>query len=177
MPTLEQWQVNKSLMSFLVALDISGFSKDPNPDELLIRRMDFFQAIEKTELFPEATGQQTVKVHFLGDEVRLAFQVGVGARRVRNFLRDVLDWLDRTNTKVKGVILVGVVTCRNWHSCDYLNGALPIKAQNWMGRLDAGQVAMDEKFKHFLQTEGIPTSGLREKQFLGEVGYLLAREL
>jgi hypothetical protein len=75
--------------AFLVALDISGFSNEMDPDQLLGHRMSFFYAVEATRLFPEAKDQGTVRVHFLGDELRLAFLAVVGAREVKGFVDDV----------------------------------------------------------------------------------------
>lgn len=143
--------------------------------------MRFFHSVQETRLFPAARDREMVRVHFLGDELRLAFHVGVGAREVRDFVDDVFAWLDRLNkgvlepyqTRLKGVVLEGVVTWRSWHNCDYLNGVLPFKAQTWMERLAPNEVAIDQPFRHSLQVNGVPTSSFPSREFSGEIGYLL----
>jgi hypothetical protein len=166
--------------AFLVALDISGFSNDVDPDQLSNHRMNFFHSVESTRLFPEAKDQGTVKVHFLGDELRLAFLVGVGGPAVKEFVDDVFAGLDRVNrripepqqTRIKGVVLEGEVTWKSWRGCVFLNGDLPIQSQNWMRRLKPDEVAVNAKFRLSLQTEGTPID-FTERDFSGETGYML----
>ena len=175
-----RWRLNDPARAFLVALDISGFSNDVDPDELLNHRLNFFRAVELTRLFPEAGEEGSVRVHFLGDELRLAFLVLVGAGAVREFVDDVFAGLDRMNrgvsegqqTRVKGVVLEGPVTCRSWRGCEFLNGDLPIQAQNCMGALRPGQVAINTRFMESLKAEGTPVS-FHEVEISGEKHYLL----
>lgn len=174
------WRINESRQAFLLALDISGFSNDLDPDQLLNHRLTFFHAVELTPLFPEAKTKGAVAVHFLGDELRLAFPVEVGAREVRNFVDDIFHGLERINqgeperqrTRIKGVVLEGQITWRTWWDCSFLDGELPFKAQAWMSCLGPGEVAADSRFKLSLQTAGIPVD-FAEKGFAGETGYLL----
>jgi len=179
MPTT--WEKNDPTEAFLVALDISGFSNDVDPDRLSEQRMKFFFSVEESRLFPKAKDNQDVKVHFLGDELRLAFLTGVGTREVRDFVDDVFAKLDKINehalkeyrTRIKGVALKGVVIWKTWINCEYLNGELPVKAQTWMSYLAPDEVAIDETFKIALQIDGVPTQGLSHRKFSGETGYML----
>src|SRR2546422_5990632 len=43
---LWRWRMNESAQAFLVALNISGFSNDPDADQLWNHRMNFFHAVE-----------------------------------------------------------------------------------------------------------------------------------
>lgn len=175
-----RWELNKDTWGFLVALDISGFSIDVDPDELLNHRMNFFRAVEQAPLFPKARDQQTVKVHILGDELRLAFRAEVGAPEVRDFIVDIFSGLDRINrnvpeplqTRIKGAVLEGSVTWREWRGCVFLNGDLPIQAQKWMGQLKSGEVAINPRFRESLKTAGAPVD-FAEKELFGETGYIL----
>ncbi len=172
--------MNEATDAFLVALDISGFSNDVDPDQLLNHRMSFLQAVELTRLFPEARDQGTVRVHFLGDELRLAFLAAVDAWEVKGFVDDVFAALDRLNrhvpepqrTRIRGAVLGGVVTWRQWRGCDFLNGQLPIQAQSWTASLAPGEVAANGPFRVSLQTEGVPVN-LPERDFSGQPGYML----
>lgn len=180
MPDRLKWRMNEETSAFLVALDISGFSNDVDPDELLNHRMNFFNAVERTRLFPEARDQETVKVHFLGDELRLAFLVTVSAADVKGFVDDIFAGLDRIKrrapepgrTRIKGVVLEGVVSWGNWHNCVFLNGDLPLQAQNWMSALAPDEVAINAAFKESLKTAGVPVD-FAQRDFPGETGYML----
>lgn len=175
-----KWRVNESRQAFLVALDISGFSNDVDPDQLLTHRLTFFRAVEATPLFPETKAKGAIAVHFLGDELRLALPVEVGARDVRGFVDGIFHGLDRINqgeperqrTRVKGVVLEGQVVWCTWWDCSFLDGELPFKAQAWMGYLGPGQVAADSRFKLSLQTAGIPVD-FAERDFASDTSYLL----
>lgn len=175
-----KWRENDFAQAFLVDLDISDFTTDVDPDELLNHRMRFFHCIELTRLFPEARDTGRVKVHFLGDELGLAFLVAVGAGALKEFVDDVMNALDRMNsrlpesaqTRIKGVVLEGRVTWRRWHGCLFLNGGLPSQAQKWMNSLARGEVAMNAAFRRSLKSEGIPVH-FTERDFSGETGYML----
>ncbi len=180
-----RWQRHKETRAFLVALDISGFSRHMDePDQLLEHRERFFRAIEQTSLFAQTQQAHTVVSHFLGDELRLAFCDSVGVQAVHAFVNEVLAILARSNqnvvparwTRVKGVVLNGVVIWRTWRKCDYLDGPLPFKAQRWMTHLQPGEIAVDNGFKNAMRHEAIPTGTLLEQDFTGEPGYLLQGE-
>lgn len=181
MPEFEKWQKYNPTIGYLVALDISGFSNNPDPDELFSHRMNFFNSVEQTPLFALAEEQNAVKVHFLGDELQLAFHAEVGAGKVRSFIDDVFAGLQRINkrlqpehqTRIKGVVLTGVVIWKSWRNCEYLDGPLPVKAQVWMRLLSPNEVAIDDSFKHALQVEGIATNSFSTREFAGEKGYVL----
>jgi hypothetical protein len=171
--------------AFLVALDISGFSRFMyEPNQLLEHRERFFYAVENTDLFAGAKEAGTVVVHFLGDELRLAFRGSVGAQSVYTFLEEVLATLDADNievhterqTRVKGTVFTGVVSWREWRGCDFLDGSLPFKAQHWMGLLKPGEIAADKKFRDALESAALPIGELTECDFGGETGYLLRKE-
>jgi hypothetical protein len=87
MPRTRQWQRNKENKAFLVALDISGFSRyGQEPGQLLTHRERFFRAVANTALFEQARRAKTVVVHFLGDELRLAFLDSIGAQALYDSL-------------------------------------------------------------------------------------------
>lgn len=179
-PAQGRWRENEYVQACLVALDISGFSNDVDPDVLLGHRMNFFGAVESTRLFPDALRQGAVKVHFLGDELRLAFLVSVRAREVTGFVDDVFHGLDRMNrrmgeteaTRVRGVVLLGPVTWKRWHRCVFLNGELPRQAQRWMSDLAPDQVAVNADFRLLLKTEGLPVD-FAQRDLSGETAHLL----
>jgi len=181
MPTDTIWRMNEATRAFLVALDISGFSNDVDLDQLQNHRGNFFNAVSETRLFPEASINRIVKVHFLGDELRLAFRAEIRAREIRNFIDDVFAGLEQINrrvrepfrTRIKGVVFEGVVTWRDFLGCPYLNGNLPIQAQIWMSFLDPDRVAINEAFRLCLQDDGIATHELRAFDCPGGKGYFL----
>ena len=165
-----------------MALDISGFSRDRNIDQLLAHRTRFFHAVEDTVLFATAYDREAVKVHFLGDELRLAFRVNdFIASDLRDFVEEIFDKLKTINTgvhedyqtKIKGVVFQGVVIWKRWHGAEFLNGPLPFKAQAWMQYLAPSEVAINESYRNSLQSSGIPTVSLVTRDFCGDLGYLL----
>ena len=181
MPRTSQWQRNKETNAFLVALDIASFSRYMRePDQLLAHRERFFRAVAHTALFEQAKRAKTVVVHFLGDELRLAFLDSIGAQALYDFLHEVMDILPRENlivkderqAHVKGAVLVGVMTWKEWRKCSFLDGLPPFKAQQWMGQLQPGEIVADGAFKkaieHFMPTARVPV-----RDFAGEAGYLL----
>lgn len=185
MAEANRWRKNTEARAFLVALDISGFSRHMDePDQLLAHREHFFRAIEQTSLFAQAKPTGAVVSHFLGDELRLAFRGSVGAQAVYKFVGEVLAILAEGNrhviperhTRVKGVVFTGVVTWREWRTCDYLDGPLPFKAQRWMAHLQPGEIAVDDGFKQALVHASIPTRQLSVREFPGASGYLLHEE-
>jgi hypothetical protein len=183
MAEIDPWHEHHEKSCFLVTLDIAGFSRHlENPNQLLAHRTALFRALENTSLVKEAMQNHTLAVHFLGDELRLAFRDLVGAARVRRFLDDVQTNLDRTNTDiapewrttVKGTVLAGVISWATWNSCIFIDGALPFKAQRWMEKLRAGQIAIDMGFKTALEVAGERTDHLPEHNCGEESpGYLL----
>src|SRR5262245_58205810 len=99
MAETDPWREHQQQSGFLVTLDIAGFSRQlENPDQLLAHRMALFRALEETTLVKEALQNHTIAVHFLGDELRLAFPGSVGAARVRDFLDDVQTNLNLQHT-------------------------------------------------------------------------------
>jgi|RhiMetdeSRZDD1v2_1073273.scaffolds.fasta_scaffold347997_3 hypothetical protein len=182
MAEMNRWRENEETMAFLVALDISGFSRYmTEPDQLLDHRMRFFKAVERTTLIPIARQLGTVVVHFLGDELRLAFQNSVGGREVYKFIDDVQAVLENENrevvterrTRVKGTVFKGVVTWKTWQKCTFLDGSLPFKAQRWMAELQAGEIAMDAAFKLDLALTAVLPYEPMPRAFGDETGYLL----
>lgn len=179
-----EWSPYRPTQAVLVALDISGFSRNLDPDRLLGHRRRFFTAVEETRLFTEARAVGSVRVHFLGDELRLAFHAAaVGAPNIRTFLFDVQANLDMINTDsipgvetmVRGVVLSGVVTWKQWHGCDYLNGELPLKAQVWMGALNPGEVAANSAFRDELQINGVFVPPFAKTFPDNDQGFMLGR--
>lgn len=182
MPPTDRWQKHTETSAFLVALDIAGFSRYmQEPEQLLDHRERFFRAVAQTALFAQAKPARTVVVHFLGDELRLAFLASVGVQAIYNFLTDVMDILNRQNrvvkeerqTHVKGAVLVGVMTWKEWRKCSFLDGVLPYTAQQWMGALQPGDIVADGAFKKAMDVASIPSESLPRRDFSGETGYLL----
>jgi hypothetical protein len=131
MAETEPWLEHQEKGGFLVTLDIAGFSRHlENPNRLLAHRTALFRALEDTTLVKEAMQNHTLAVHFLGDELRLAFPGSVGAARVRRFLDDVQTNLDRMNTEmapewrttVQGTVLAGVLSWATWNGCKLIDG-------------------------------------------------------
>ena len=129
------WQKDTQTQAFLLALDISGFSRHMDePDQLLEHRTSFFGAVAQTSLCAEAKPAGTAVTHFLGDELRLALCGSVGVQAVCIFVDAVLGRLTMDNrnieperqTRVKGVVFFGVVIWREWR-----------RVTTWMGRCHA----------------------------------------
>lgn len=185
MPTSGKWQFNRSTHGFLVSVDISGFSKAEAPDGLLDHRMDLFQAVEATALFPKASEGGDVRVSFLGDEIRLAFHSDLGPEHVREFVMEVLANLRATNrfkhteyqTWVRGAILEGAMTLRQWHHCEYLDSPLVFQAQDMMGHLQPGEVAVNNTFRDSLRNVGIPVGSLQQRAIGEHNGYVFITEV
>ncbi|MGE3536067.1 MAG: hypothetical protein AB7N91_01375 [Candidatus Tectimicrobiota bacterium] len=185
MAEVKRWHKYQETQAFLVALDISGFSRHMDKmDQLLAHRNSFFEAVKTTTLFDQAKTAGTVVTHFLGDELRLAFYDAVGAQAVRNFVEAVLQSLMHMNrmltperqTRVKGVVFAGVVIWKEWQGCPYLDGQLPYQAQHCIDLLNPGQVAMNSAFKQALESEAVPTGTMAERQCLDEPVYILYEE-
>src|SRR5689334_16110307 len=119
------WQLHVPTQASLVAMDIVGFSDPPDPDRLFQHRQTLFSSVEQTTLFALCRSRELVKVHFLGDELRLAYCSTVEAPDVLEFVKDVNVRLTRLNrgardgyrTEVRGVVLTGAVTWRTWQNC------------------------------------------------------------
>ena len=181
MVTPPGWKKNTETFAFLVALDISGFSRDIRPNQLLAHRHRFFTAIAESTLLAAAHGKQLVKIHFLGDELRLAFHVMNGPRQVRDFIGEVFTSLQSLNTgvqevsctRIKGMVLEGVITWKEWHGCEYLDGELPFKSQRWLKDLQPNQVAIDMDFRRSLEIDGMSVTQFPKHNFSDETGYLL----
>jgi hypothetical protein len=184
MAKASSWRKNLGAHAYLVALDISGFSRHKTqPNQLLEQRERFFRAVEHTALFDQTRRAKTVVVHFLGDELRLAFKSAVGAGEVHGFVHEVMDGLDKENeqvkaawqTLVKGVVLTGEVIWKEWRKCSFLDGALPFKAQQWMETLKAGDIVVDQDFKTALDADSVPTHHFSARDVDSESGYLLRK--
>ena len=156
-----KWLLGEATQAFLAALDISGFSNDPTPDRLLHLRHAFLRSVEKTALLQRE--RSNTRVHFLGDELRLAFHVDVGVAQVRDFVTELLADLKKTNLSVetqrrvhlRTVLLAGPVTWSQWHDCHFLDGPLPAKAQFWMSHLAPSEIAADTAFSLYLDVAGL----------------------
>lgn len=175
-----RWEPGEATQAFLVALDISGFSRDPNPDRLFHLRHGFLHSVEKTRLL-QRSHPHHVRVHFLGDELRIAFHVDVDVGAVRGFLVDLFAELKRINgslpaahqVRLRSVVLAGPVTWAQWHDCHFLDGPLPAKAQYWMGQLAPSEIAVDDSFKTYLDVGGLSTTSM-PRLINGETAHLLS---
>ena len=179
----QKWQPSEATQAFLVALDISGFSTDPDPDRLLHLRHGFLRSVEKTRLLQQSRQLGRVRVHFLGDELRLAFHVEVGVSAVRQFLLDIRDDLDSGNrtvaqgnqVRLRTVVLAGPVAWAHWHDCHFLDGTLPAKAQFWLTQLAPGEIAIDSAFKQYLDVAGL-TTAMSPRRLLDEIAHILVSD-
>lgn len=122
----------------------------------------------------------------MGDELRLAFHVVAhGVRQVRDFIDEVFTSLERLNngvlegfrTRIKGMVLEGNVTWKEWHGCESLDGELPCKSQRWLKDLRPNQIAIDTAFRDALRVAGVPVAQLPEHNFSSETGYFMSSSL
>lgn len=174
------WTEEIPIQAFLAAFDISGFSKDPNPDVLLKHRWRFIRTVEESPFFKAQLKLASAKVHFLGDELRVAVPATTDPSDVLAFATDVLKTLamraeseaTASPTRVRGVLLAGTVVWRRWHDCEYLAGELPLKAQDWLGYLTQNQLAFDAAFKQYFDVDGL-YADLTERELGGEAAFTL----
>jgi hypothetical protein len=177
------WDLNENIEGYLIALDIVGFGRRAAPDGILEARTELFNSVKETILWPRENTSHDVRVHFLGDELRLGFGNKVNPRSIRSFIGETLNNLDKQNeekfadyqTQVRGVAFRGMVKWRDWRGAYFLDGPLAWKCRIWMRTLAPGEIVINESFRQALQTEGISTSEYHRRQFEGEAGYVLLR--
>lgn len=141
------FDLNRETHVTLVAMDIVGFSRNIASAEGLCQdRSNLFSAVKNTALFPRALSSDSVRVHFLGDELRLAFlQTAATKAEIAEFVEEVNTSLDKLpaeiRTVVRSVALVGSLKVREVRQCKYLHGELPLEAQKWLGDVKPGHFA------------------------------------
>lgn len=179
-----EWRCGVPAQAFLVAFDISGFSRDQSPDVLLQHRTIFIEAINTSGSYiPGLARKKLVHVHFLGDEVRLAVLAHHDPGEIRTFAFGVHQSLrklspsgrDVAPTRVRGVIMAGPVKWQVWNGCHFLGGPLPFRAEAWMRCLAPDELAIDEAFKSYLDTHGRQAT-LMSRDFASERGYVLTMD-
>ncbi len=174
-----RWDEGVATQAFLVCMDISGFSNNIDPNRLLEQRLNFFRAVELSPVFVRAKKQGLIRVHFLGDELRLAFHIAVGVESVTAFIDDVFSRLRRRNhsipntsqTHIRGCSFAGPVTWARWHDCQFLDGQLPLKAQAWLSLLEPDEFAVDSNFKNYCDVAGAPAHRLSRRVIGSEVAF------
>lgn len=180
--TQSKWQVSPTNQGYFVGLDIVGFSKLDPVDGLLEARSDLFDAVRDSLNFNRALSQGAVAVQFLGDELRLAFHVEVGARLVRDFIDDVLyDLKAMGHTQIRGVVLSGFITCDRWpndrnQGCWFLAGVLPFQYESLQRLIQPQQVVINGEFRNSLRMAEVPVHTLRSFQLGGADAYILRDE-
>src|SRR5689334_19657884 len=87
------WQQHWPTQAFLVAMDIVGFSNPPDPDRWFEHRQALFSSVRQTRLFSMCRDKDQVRVHFLGDELRLAYCSTIESPEIYEFVKDVSAWL------------------------------------------------------------------------------------
>jgi hypothetical protein len=129
------WGFFEEREALLVAFDIVGFSRSLDvPDHLLIARTNLSRAVLNTPLVDRASADGTLRLHFLGDELRIAFgAASVEPREVLDFVAAVLAEVERSGTRVRVVAVSGPIAAWKWAGCEYLRGPLAFKAQRWAG--------------------------------------------
>ena len=75
-----RWQQNSATNTALVALDICGFSRVSEPDQLLAHREALFHCVREAPIIPELVEAGAAKIQFIGDELRFAFGAGIEYR-------------------------------------------------------------------------------------------------
>jgi len=137
---LEGWRQNNPTEVYLVALDVVGFSQLlDSPVRLAGTRTLLLSSVQSTSLYPSAKLSKAVAVHFLGDELRIAFRCSViSAVRALSFTRDVVraikasNTTSKTPTRVTGALIKELATPKIWNKCRYLDGCAPATAQRLM---------------------------------------------
>jgi hypothetical protein len=174
------WERNKSSFATLLALDICGFSVDPQPDQLLAHRRALFDAVDDAPILPALVENGLVKVQFVGDELRFAYLGNIqhGASKVREVVDAIFEDLKRQGdtTRLKGVVLSGELTWRKFlECCDYFDGTCAVSCSDWLSCVTENQVIVNEAFRNELNSDGVATSSFPSVQLkeIGETGFLL----
>src|SRR5436190_14632869 len=135
----------------LVAMDVVGFSRNISDARGLLRdRSNLFEAINATALFPRARDNGAAMVHFLGDELRIAFlPTIVNRHNVLDFVEEVYAFLDARSdgaygrTQIRSILLDGIIQFKRLFDCTYLYGELAMKAQLMLEGVKGGQLATE----------------------------------
>jgi len=158
---MQRWIPHVDQHAVLVALDVCGFSLHREFPPLIWHRQGLFECVNQTSLFFQAGRDGTASVHFLGDELRIAFQPPVTPLHVADFLREVFRNLRRRNagfalgarTSVRALALAGPVRLRIWRVCCYLNGPLVSTVHEWMSNVGESEIAINAEFKMGLEMQ------------------------
>lgn len=165
------WKRGKETCAALLALDMCGFSTDPGLNQLLEHRERFFQAVREAPSASELLEEGSLKIQFVGDELRLGFSVGIDrhAHVVREFIDALFANMAALNetahrpTHLKGVVLEGNVTWQKFRGCDFFVGLIAVSCTDWLSCADKDQVLINSAFKDALEADGVPTKSLKKK--------------
>ena len=171
------WELNKETHAALLALDICGFSTDPDLGRLLAHREALFQAVREAPYVPDLIQNGSVKVQFVGDELRFAFRGDIErcALKVREFVESAFENLARSKseTRLKGVVLGCDLKWRVFRGCHFFDGRAAFSCSDWLGCALENQVVINAEFKKALDELAIPVSSLEKVPCNNETGYLL----
>jgi hypothetical protein len=167
------WKQNTKAFAALLALDVCGFSEDTQPDQLLAHRGALFHAVDEAPIVLGLVRDRLVKVQFVGDELRFAFHgtIPQRARKVHNFVDAIFEnlRLSGDKTRVKGVVLSGVVTWRVFYDCDFFDGTCAVSCSDWLSCVRENQVIVNEAFRNELNSDGVATSSFQSVTLLARL--------
>lgn len=175
--SLRPWESNTEASVALVALDICGFSKDPELEQLLHQRTNLFQAVQEAPRAQELIGGRIVKLQFVGDELRFAFRADIPecARKVQDFVKGIFSKLAEVEprTTLKGVVLHSDLRWNEFMGCEFFDGPAAVSCSDWLGCAHEGEIVINSGFRDALEAEGVPTASLEKRECNGDDGFLL----
>lgn len=162
MPIEEKlWHFDEEASVILVALDVCGFSKNTELEEMHYHRDSLFDAVNNAPEVQELVSSGVVEAQFIGDELRFAFLTNIEKcpRKVRDFVHHVFIKLNETetNTKLKGVVLQCDLVLRDFMGCRFFDGTAAVQCSDWLGCAGADEVLINKAFKTALYAERIPS--------------------
>lgn len=150
-----RWEARTPAQVALLALDVCGFSRDPELNKLLQHRVAFFHAVERspTEV-PRLMRDGAIKVQFLGDELRFAFHTGIidYSRVVREFIENIFLILadSSPDTRLRGLVLEGKLAWDEYRRCIFFQGAIANDCAVRLSGARENEVLIDTKFRDAL---------------------------
>jgi hypothetical protein len=145
------WQINQIAASYLVSLDIVGFtSGEHTPMKYLLARKALEKVVLGTQLVNKCIVEEKMPIQFIGDELRFAFLATSNTPNdIFECLNDIFDKLLTIEYQIRAVVVTGAITPTNWNNCLVLKGAPAMKAERWLNQhevLTPGIMAVDESF-------------------------------
>jgi hypothetical protein len=153
----QRWEARTPAQVALLAMDICGFSRDPALNKLLQHRLAFFGAVQKSPTkVPRLMRAGTVKVQFLGDELRFAFHAGIldYCLVVREFIDNIFLVLADSSprTKLRGLVLDGKLAWDEYHRCTFFQGTIANDCAVRLSGAEENEVLIDAKFLQALKS-------------------------